>query len=417
MIHLGAIADDFTGATDLAVMLSRAGWRVVVCVGVPPSDFGLPPVEAVVIALKSRTAPVGQAVEDSLKALQWLQGQNCQQYFFKYCSTFDSTPRGNIGPVADALLEALQTELTVVCPAFPENKRTIYHGHLFVGDGLLSDSPMRDHPLTPMRDSSLLRILQPQTRHKVGLVNYATVSQGSQAVHERLETLRAEGVRYAVLDALDNRDLDTLGAACKTLKLVTGGSGIALGLAQNFPRPGEPLAPPLPKLQGYSAVIAGSCSQATLGQIARFGERHPSYALNLGRLSQNPQTEVEAVLQWCKPYLGAQPFLIYSSASPEKLAQTQQAFGSQIAEQIEQALAQIARGLLTQGVDKLVVAGGETSGAVVQGLGLKALAIGPEIDPGVPWTLSLPQKNLALALKSGNFGSPEFFLKAFEVLP
>ncbi|MFN3297113.1 3-oxo-tetronate kinase, partial [Caldimonas sp.] len=224
MTVLGVIADDFTGATDVASMLVRAGMRTVQVIGVP--DGPPPKADAVVVALKSRTIPAAQAVADSLAALRWLQAAGAKQFYFKYCSTFDSTPAGNIGPVTEALLEALGSDFTIACPAFPENGRTVFRGHLFVGDQLLSDSGMRHHPLTPMTDANLVKVLQAQSRGRVGLLRYDTVGQGVQAVRERLAQLRAEGVRLAVADAIDNDDLRTLAAACAGLPLITAGSGV-----------------------------------------------------------------------------------------------------------------------------------------------------------------------------------------------
>jgi len=417
---LGAIADDFTGATDLAAMLAREGMRVTVCVGVPREGLELPPADAVVIALKSRTAPVREAVRDSLATLSWLQSRGCRQFFFKYCSTFDSTDFGNIGPVADALLDALGADFTVVCPAFPENQRTVYKGYLFVGEVLLSESSMRDHPLTPMRDANLVRVLGRQTPHKVGLAGYESVAMESLALWERLEALRLEGCRYAVVDALSDLHLRTLGEACRGLPLITGGSGAAMGLPRNFRlegqlRRGEGPAP-MPKLGGGAAVLAGSCSAATLAQIAAMEKTRPSYPLDIPSLSQNPTSVLDGLLRWAEEHKSSGPVLVYSSASPEEVRGYQETYGPGIAHRIEETLATLAQKLAASGFDKLVVAGGETSGAVVRALGVQALSIGPEIAPGVPWTQALPQGNMALALKSGNFGGPEFFLKAFEVL-
>jgi len=417
---LGAIADDFTGATDLGAMLTREGMRTVVCVGVPREGLALAPADAVVVALKSRTAPVQEAVQDSLAALRWLQAQGCRQFFFKYCSTFDSTDSGNIGPVADALLDALGAAFTVVCPAYPENGRTVYRGHLFVSDTLLSDSPMRHHPLTPMHDSNLVRVLGRQTPHQVGLASYESVAGGVLRLWERLEALRREGCRYAVVDALSNTHLRTLDEACKGLPLVTGGSGAALGLPRNFRLEGllnaQSRPPKMPELGGYAAVLAGSCSAATLRQVAEMKKTSPSRALDIPSISENFGIVLEETIQWADEHKASGPVLIYSSAPPEEVRAHQRIYGPEVAGVIERALAAIAGRLVGLGFDKLIVAGGETSGAVVQALGVQALSLGPEIAPGVPWTRVLPQSNLALALKSGNFGGPEFFLRAFEVL-
>nr|WP_217343956.1 3-oxo-tetronate kinase [Noviherbaspirillum sp. L7-7A]MBV0878050.1 four-carbon acid sugar kinase family protein [Noviherbaspirillum sp. L7-7A] len=425
-VLLGCIADDFTGATDLAGMLVKAGMRTVQLIGVPD---GPPPqdVDAVVIALKSRTVPAAEAIADSLAALRWLQQAGCSQFYFKYCSTFDSTPEGNIGPVAEALMEALGTDFTIACPAFPANGRTIYKGYLFVGDELLSESGMRNHPLTPMTDPSLVRVLQAQSRGKVGLVEHRSVARGAEAVAARFAALRAEGCTLAITDAISNDDLITLGAACADLPLVTGGSGIALGLPENFRRRGllakSDVAEQLPATGGLRAVIAGSCSVATRSQVASMQESAPSFAIDPLALARGEDV-AGAALAWAEPLLQQGPVLVYATSSPEQVRAVQAQLGvAEAGELVERALAEIARGLVRLGVGQLIVAGGETSGAVVKALGVTGLRIGPEIDPGVPWTAALQEQGdaqpqpLVLALKSGNFGSVDFFTKAWSRLP
>jgi 3-dehydrotetronate 4-kinase len=417
---LGCIADDFTGATDLANMLARAGMRTVQTIGVPaaPRVDGDP--EAIVVALKSRTIPPAAAIAQALAALAWLRSAGALQIYFKYCSTFDSTDQGNIGPVADALLDALGASFTIACPAFPVNGRTIYLGHLFVGATLLSDSSMRDHPLTPMRDANLVRVLGRQAHRGVGLVPEDVVRRGPDAIREAFARLRAEGVGHAVVDAIADDDLIAIGSACRDLALVTGGSGIASGLPQNFRAAGlladRGDAATLPDVQGKPAVLAGSCSAATQAQVAAMAKSHKAVALDpfagsaeavAARALDALQTELKA----------GRPFLVYSTAAPAQVAAVQHALGRErAASLIEDAFAALARQLVERGVRRLVVAGGETAGAVVQALGVTALAIGPQIDPGVPWTMSLDNPRLALALKSGNFGAPDFFAKALGML-
>ncbi len=418
MVLIGCIADDFTGATDLAGMLVKGGFRTVQTIGVPevplPAD-----VDAVVVALKSRTSPVGEAVSDSLGALEYLRSAGARQIYFKYCSTFDSTPQGNIGPVADALLDRLGADFTVVCPAFPANGRTIYKGYLFVGDALLSESGMRDHPLTPMTDASLVRVMRAQTIRKVGLVAHEAVRQGAQAIRTRFEALRREGVTYAVVDVLADTDLIALGAACAGLPLVTAGSGLALGLGGNFRDmlPAEGAADRLPPTGGRRAVISGSCSVATRRQVALMCERHPSFRVLASDLAAGEDV-VGRALDWAAGQ--PDPVLIYATAEPDEVRAAQAAYGvAEAGEMVETALARIARGLVEGGVGQMIVAGGETSGAVVKALGVTGLTIGPEIDPGVPWTATLGRAGgapLALALKSGNFGTEDFFLKAWDRL-
>jgi uncharacterized protein YgbK (DUF1537 family) len=418
---LGCIADDLTGATDLANTLARRGMSVVQTIGVPAPDDPVPDAEAIVVALKSRTIPAKEAVAQSLAACRWLKAAGARQFYFKYCSTFDSTDQGNIGPVADALVEELDAGLTTVCPAFPETGRTIYLGHLFVGRDLLSDSPMRNHPLTPMRDANLVRVLSRQTRARVDLVPITTVRQGASSMSASFGYLTRKLVRYAVIDAIEDDDLLTLGAACAEMKLMTGGSGAAIGLPENFRRAGlipkRDVVAPLPAVGGLGAVVAGSSSQATMGQIAAMRAQHPAIALDPLKLAENPESGVAEVLDWAKPKLTDGPVLVHAGGSPKEVAAVQAALGRERAgELVEQALARIAQGLVEAGVRRLVVAGGETSGAVVQGLGIKALQIGPQIDPGVPACLAVGTPRLALALKSGNFGTEDFFMKALDVL-
>ncbi len=424
-VLLGAIADDFTGATDLCNTLVRHGMRSVQLIDAPMHETSVPDAEAVVVALKTRTVPAAEAIDRSLLALAWLKGAGARQILFKYCSTFDSTDKGNIGPVAEALLDALDDTFTIFCPAFPEAGRTIYRGYLFVGDVLLSESGMRDHPLTPMRDPSLVRVLGRQSRGRVGLVPYATVAQGEAAIRAAFDALRRDGFRHAIVDAILDRDLERIGAAAADLPLVTGGSGIALGLPENFRRRGLLAtgggADALPAVAGAAAVLSGSCSPATQAQVAHMQERAPTFTIDPLAIAAG-RPVVEEALQWAAPLLGAGPVLISATAPPETVAAVQRQIGRERAGAlVEGALAAIARGLVAHGVRRLVVAGGETAGAVVQALGVRALRIGRQIDPGVPWTESLPQSRgepaLALALKSGNFGAPDFFLRAFAMLP
>ena len=412
---LGCIADDFTGATDLAGTLVKSGMSTVQLIGVPDADT--PPVEAdcAVVALKSRTIVPVEAVAQSVAALEWLRSQGCEQIFFKYCSTFDSTDVGNIGPVADALMDALETEFTIFCPAFPANGRTIFKGYLFAGDVLLNESGMQDHPLTPMTDPNLVRVLQRQTESKVGLVDHRVLGEGSAAVQEAFEALQADGVRMAVVDATDEQDLMTIGTAVNGMALITGGSGIGIGLPDNF-RMGGSAADTLPEITGFSAIISGSCSRATQGQVANFKKSGPAFQIDPLKLAAGQDMAAQA-LEWALPKLADGPVLIYSTDEHGEVVAVQEKLGRDAAGKMtEQALARVAEGLVEAGVRKLIVAGGETSGAVVSKLGVQGLRIGPEIDPGVPWTVSLGEREIALALKSGNFGGPNFFEEAFDRL-
>ena len=413
-ILLGAIADDFTGATDLANTLVTQGMRAVQTIGIPCSDFNPGDAEAVIIALKSRAIPSDEAVNVSLAGLKWLQARGAQQIIFKYCSTFDSTDKGNIGPVADALIEATGETFTIVCPAFPANGRTIYKGHLFVGDILLSKSGMRNHPLTPMTDANLVSVLSRQTPHKVGLVEFSTVEKGAEAISDQFKQLQADGYRYAIVDALKTSDLMQIGRALAGLRLITGGSGVALGLPENFRRAGLINGNPdirLPSATGRTAVLAGSCSTTTREQVSIASAEWPSYYLN-------PLSfDIPTILKWVNKQPPGIPIVIYSSTDPETVVKIQENLGQDEAGLVvERAMAIIAKDLIRIGFRRLIIAGGETAGSIVQALGINGLKIGPEIDPGIPWTEAVNEPNIALVLKSGNFGKKNFFLKARRML-
>ena len=420
-ILLGCIADDFTGATDLANNLVRAGMRVVQTIGVPTQPLEAE-VDAVVVSLKTRTIAATQACAESLAALHWLQAQGAQQIYFKYCSTFDSTPQGNIGPVIDALMRALQTDFTIATPAFPDAGRTVFKGYLFVGATLLHESGMQDHPLTPMTDPSLVRVLAPQTSHQVGLIDYTVVAQGEAAIRARIDALRAEGVAIAIVDAVSNADLLRLGAALSDMPLVTAGSGVAIGLPANFGIAPNDRASALPRVGGLQAIVSGSCSRATNAQVAAFiATGAPALAIDPLRLQQGVSAIEQVIaeaLAFSQSHLAKGPVLVYSTAEPEALKHIQDQMGVHVAGQlVEQTLARIAVGLVKQGVGQLIVAGGETSGSVVQALGMTQLQIGAQIDPGVPWCAgktAVSEKTLHITLKSGNFGTPDFFSKAFH---
>ena len=415
---LGVIADDFTGATDVASMLVRAGMPTVQVLGVP--DGGLPKADAVVIALKTRTMPAAEAVAQSLQALAALRAAGARQIYFKYCSTFDSTAQGNIGPVTDALMQALNTDFTIACPAFPENGRTVFRGHLFVGDELLSDSGMKNHPLTPMTDSNLVRVLQTQTAQAVGLLRFDALRADAISA---IAQLRAVGTHIAVSDAIDNADLLTLGEASAELPLITAGSGVALGLPPAYQRRGwwtpSESAATLSAVTGPAAVLSGSCSQATNAQVARWvADGRTAFALDPLALHRGEQT-AETLLALALPRLAQGPVLLYATAAPERMKAVQAELGVEAAGAlVEHTLASLAQGLVQAGVRRLVVAGGETSGAVVQALDVPQLRIGAAVCPGVPWTeANLPGSGepMWLALKSGNFGGVDFFADALRL--
>jgi uncharacterized protein YgbK (DUF1537 family) len=418
---LGIIADDFTGASDIANTIAKGltpegGLRTVQYLGIPETQVAAD-VEACVISLKSRSIAVADAVEQSLQALDWLEAQGCRQIIFKYCSTFDSTPLGNIGPVGEALARRLGVMGVIACPAFPDAGRTIYKGHLFVGDRPLNESGMEHHPLNPMTDADLRRWLARQTREPVGQLNWGTLQRGPSAVREGLADAAKQGQRLVIVDALTNADLLTIAEACADAKLLTGGSGIALGLPRNFIRAGlakggrlvlEPIA-------GPEAILVGSCSPATLNQIEVHAKTHPVLAIDVDKVMDG-SLSMDTLVSFVLGNKGNAP-LIYSTSRPEQVTALQQKYGGvEVAHKLDSIFATTAKALYDAGVRRIVVGGGETSGAVVSALGVRSFRIGPEIDPGVPMLVAEDKRGLGMALKSGNFGAPDFFEKALATI-
>ncbi len=428
MALLGCIADDLTGATDLANNLVRAGMRVVQTIGVPSETQHLD-VDAIVVALKSRTIPAAEAAAQSLSACRWLRAQGVQQIYFKVCSTFDSAPKGNIGPVIEALMDELACDFSIATPAFPDTGRTVFNGHLFVGHLLLCDTGMRTHPLTPMTDANLLRVLQaqldPAKGRKVGLIDFSVVGHSSSAIRHRIAELRSEGISIAIADAINNQDLLHLAAALHDASLVTAASGLAIGLPANWGFAPSPAASQLPPAAGRKAIVAGSCSAATNAQVKNFiAAGGNARALAPLEVAADFSAQIAHVLEWADACWAAdsnQPLLVYSTAGPAEVQTVQQRLGVlEAGALIERALSAVALGLVERGAGQLILAGGETAGACVHALGVHQLQIGPQIDPGVPWCYALSSatrlKGLHLALKSGNFGSTDFFTKSFELL-
>ncbi|MEV7422158.1 3-oxo-tetronate kinase [Streptomyces sp. NPDC091212] len=418
-LRWGGIADDFTGATDLATNWVARGVRTSVTLGVPTEEelAGLADMDAVVVALKSRTAPVAEAVGESVAALAALRRLGCERIYDKYCSTFDSTPRGNIGPVADALMAGLDTGTAVVVPSFPATGRTVYRGHLFVGDQLLGDSPMRHHPLTPMTDSSLVRLLSPQTTHPVSAVGLDVVRGDPRALRAALDAEAGDGRRYVVVDAIDTEDLTRIAAATAHHPLVTGGSGLALGL----PSRGAPATGAMPVIPGHRVVLAGSASAATRAQTDAARSALPSRRLDLAALRADPAAEVARLTDWARTNWSAAPgvpVLVYAVGSLSDVERHTPEGLRPAAELVEEALADCATAFAGAGARQFVVAGGETSGSVVRALGVRRLELGPALAPGVSWALgSAPDgASYNLALKSGNFGGQSLFTSAWEEL-
>ncbi|WP_377298320.1 3-oxo-tetronate kinase [Rhizobium sp. SGZ-381] len=419
-VLFGAIADDFTGATDLAGLLARSGLPVSLRIGVPEAPARAEETTAFeVIALKCRTAPVADAVAQARAALSWLKAAGAERFYWKYCSTFDSTPTGNIGPVAEALMADLGTGQTLYCPAFPENGRSIFMGHLFVGEQLLSESPMKDHPLTPMRDSSLLRLLQPQVKGAVGLASRMDVARGPEALKARLNELYGRQIAHIIVDAVEDEDLLTIATASIDMPLITGASALAAPLPRLYRErgmlDGGEEAGARPSVGPGEIVLSGSCSAMTRTQVAHYLPTAACLRLDPLDLAENG---VAAAVDWLKSRTPDEPKLIYASAEPEAVRQAQQKLGVERAGLlVEDALAELARVALDLGIRRFVVAGGETAGAITRSLGVSRLTIGAEIAPGVPWTYAdIAGETVALALKSGNFGGPAFFTEALQRL-
>ncbi len=423
-VLLGCIGDDYTGSSDLANALTRAGLRTIQTVGVPADDLELPEADAVVVALKSRSVAPKAAVAMALPARAWLKGRGARHVMFKVCSTFDSTDRGNIGPVMDALIATEgDPPLVLVNSAFPQTRRTIYLGQLFVGDVPLNESPLKDHPLNPMHDADLVRVLGRQSITRIGLVPLSVVDEGAAAIAARMAALKAEGFGAAIIDAVFDRDLLPIGRAALKTPLSVGASGLGIGLARALIEEGsvKPVASGAwdgSPVGGKAACLSGSCSAATLAQVAEAERVMPVLRLDAAALVSGPE-EADRALAWALPKLDQGPVLIASTAPPEEVQALQARFGGDRAGHvIEQAMARIAQGLVQAGVRRLVIAGGETSGAAVDRLGLKAFAIGPEIAPGVPVLRTVGGKpEMMLALKSGNFGGPGFFADALALMP
>jgi 3-dehydrotetronate 4-kinase len=422
-VTLGCIGDDYTGSSDLANALTRAGLRTIQTIGVPGDDLALPDVDAVVIALKSRSVPAGEAVAMTRPALTWLQSRGARHVMFKICSTFDSTDRGNIGPVMDALRAAAGAPLVLVNSAFPETRRTIYRGNLFVGDVPLNESPLKDHPLNPMHDANLVRVLGRQSRARIGLIGLEDVEAGLGAIESRIQALTATGLGAAIVDCVLDRELVQIGRAALTMPLSVGASGLGIGLARAMVEQGLVIGSATqqspPPVGGPIAMLSGSCSQATLGQVAAAERWAQVLRLDAQKLIADPG-ETQRVIDWATSRLGGAPILIASSAPPDAVLALQARHGVESAGRaIEAAMATIAKALAAAGVRRLVVAGGETSGAVVNTLGHRAFSIGAEIAPGVPVlrTIGTGNPEMVLALKSGNFGAESFFADAVRLMP
>ncbi|MDC3072028.1 four-carbon acid sugar kinase family protein [bacterium] len=419
---LGIIGDDFTGSSDIANNLKKNGMQVSMYAGIPSSNKEalLTNIDAAVIALKTRTIPIKEAVSESLKALEWLKKAGCRQFIFKYCSTFDSTKEGNIGPVTDALIEELNVDFTIACPSFPDAGRTVFYGHMFVNGKPLNESGMEKHPLTPMTDHNLVRWLDYQTKHNVGLIDCETIGKGVKSVKEKIKNLKIEGYKYAIVDTINNDNFEVICNGVKDLQLLTGGSGIALGLPKIYKKEGllSDKDYQIPKNKTNAVILSGSCSSATLNQIEVYKKDNPSYFISADEVINNEKL-IEDVMKWIKNNETLSP-IIYSSADPKIVKEKQTQYGQEIlANKIESFFEKLSNKLLNYTFGIFISAGGETSGAVVNGLGLQELKIGQEIAHGVPalWSPdSKCRKPVSITLKSGNFGQADFFKKALQIL-
>lgn len=409
-LRIGVIADDLTGATDIAGFLANNGLRTVQINGVPTEP--LPDAEAIVVGLKSRSIEPADAVALSLHTLAALQAAGAERILFKYCSTFDSTPKGNIGPVTDALLDALGQDLTIIVPALPVNGRTVYKGYLFVGDVLLNESGMRNHPVNPMTDASLVRTMAAQSKGEAGVVGIDVVRRGPEAITARLDELRAGGVRYAVIDTIEDADLTTIGEATKDLTLTTGGSGLGAGLARALTSRGEMTTTDWQPVAGDAVVLSGSCSLMTNSQVAAYRQLAPSLEVDVERLLADPDGYRAEALDWVLGQPTDPAPMVYATAAPERVRALQDAHGAaEVSAAIEHFFGWLAARLREHGIRRFIIAGGETSGAVTGALGINGFQVGPQIAPGVPWVRSLDD-SIELALKSGNFGDVDFFTRA-----
>lgn len=414
-LQLGIIADDFTGATDIASFMAQAGWKVIQLNGIPVEAVDMTGLDAIVISLKSRSCPASEAVALSRQAALWLNHHGCKRLYFKYCSTFDSTPEGNIGPVTDMLLQLMQSSLAVLCPALPVNGRTVTAGHLFVHGQPLNESGMENHPLTPMTDANLMRVMEKQASGACGLVPLSCVHAGNVAIQAKITELQAEGKRYAVLDAMTEEDLLTLAAALPEGVLLTGGSGLAGALATLQPGNGLNDATELSATAGKALVLAGSCSSMTNQQVQYYRQLAPSRAVDVPRAVEDSSAYLEELVDWCQSQSGALAPMIYATRPVEEVKALQARFGVTVTgSAIENLLASLAVKLSQSGVNKIIVAGGETSSLLVQRLGVSGFTIGKSIAPGVPWVKDV-NRPLWLALKSGNFGDERFFATAQEI--
>ncbi len=412
---IGAVADDFTGATDLAGMFARAGMRTAQAIGTVGLDHvDTDALDAVVVALKTRSIDPAEAVRQSVAAADALRSKGVAQLYFKYCSTFDSTAKGNIGPVADALADLVGAEAVPFCPAFPENGRSVHRGHLFVGDALLNESGMENHPLTPMTDANLVRWLQQQTAAKVGLLRAGALRQGADAAKR---AVASAGARYLITDAVTFEDIVVTAEVFRDAPLVTGGSALGLALGQLWQAGRPPVdATELSPQTGRAAILAGSCSTRTLAQIEAFAG--PRFRVEAAAAVEDGAGVLAQALAWSDAQ-GDGPFLVHASAEPAEVKAAQARFGvERTGAAVEALMAALGKALVARGVSRLIVAGGETSGAVTQALDVPALRIGVEIAPGVPWTQVLggPADGLCLALKSGNFGGVDMFDSAWRLL-
>lgn len=410
---IGCIADDFTGASDAASFLVKGGMQTILFNGIPQEKERTESCQAIVIALKTRTQKTEDAVKETLKAAEWLKENGAKQLYIKYCSTFDSTPKGNIGPIMDALLEKYEVPTTILCPALPVNGRVVKDGNLYVNGIPLNQSSMKDHPLTPMWDSDVGKLMRDQSRYDCVKISCGEMNKPEE-VQKKIRLFGAEKPHFYVIpDFETGKDARSIVQNFGKLPILSGSSGILTELAGQYKLEKSTTLKTDERTIGSGLLLAGSCSQATRSQIA-FVQKNgiKSKRMDPLKLLAGEQTEQEL---WDFIQTNHTDVLIYSSDTPESVRKVQQAGREQIAELLERTMANLAKRALQAGYTRLVIAGGETSGAVTKALGYRSYMIGTSVAPGVPIMIPRENKNVRLVLKSGNFGQEDFLKRALDM--
>ncbi len=414
-ILIGCVGDDFSGSSDAASFIADEGIRTLLLNGTPTEErLNFQEDVAVVIALKTRTEETGKAVADTLRAVRWLKANGAEQLYVKYCSTFDSTKDGNIGPIVDALLEEYNIPYTILCPALPVNGRTVVDGHLYVNGVPLHRSHMKDHPLTPMWDADIEKLMEPQGKYPCLKINAAMLDLSKKAIRDIVQEFgRDKRHFYVIPDYIEAKHAQKIVEVFGDIPLLTGGSGLMYQLSLRFTHGKGHEPEHLPSAVGKTIVLAGSCSKATLGQVEEFINRHKSH-VKMDPLALLDGTQTKQGIWDAIQSADADAVLVYSSDTPDNVKKAQKKGAAKISELLEQTMAYLARQAADNGFDRIIVAGGETSGAVTKVLGYDAYLVGKSIAPGVPIMIPINNKRIRLVLKSGNFGQRDFFIRAIE---